>query len=159
MVATVLWKLCYILYWKVLMFCLYSTVHMVLHVAILYAIAIYCIVQFCERILQNIKIHRYDTFPRQQEIENQLCRPGVSYENRVSAVLSGWERLACTGEDVSQVQPLATFLYKWVDPFQYSTYLEKEKKNVTFRQYAIFFRLKITILWGNVCWMAPAAWT
>ncbi|XP_045603213.2 LOW QUALITY PROTEIN: serine-rich adhesin for platelets [Procambarus clarkii] len=50
----------------------------------------------------------------QQEIESQLIRPGVSYENRVSAVLSGWEHLAGTVQgDVSQVQPLATFLYRW----------------------------------------------
>ncbi|KAK8389574.1 hypothetical protein O3P69_008937 [Scylla paramamosain] len=50
----------------------------------------------------------------QQEIENQLSRPGVSYENRVSAVLSGWEHLAGTVEgDVGQLQPLATFLYRW----------------------------------------------
>ncbi|KAK3873423.1 hypothetical protein Pcinc_021556 [Petrolisthes cinctipes] len=49
-----------------------------------------------------------------QEIESQLTRPGVSYETRVSAVLSGWEHLAGTvEEDVSQVQPLATFLYRW----------------------------------------------
>ncbi|XP_050737679.1 mucin-17-like isoform X2 [Eriocheir sinensis] len=49
-----------------------------------------------------------------QEIENQLCRPGVSYENRVSAVLSGWEHLAGTVEgDVGQLQPLASFLYRW----------------------------------------------
>ncbi|XP_045102614.1 mucin-17-like isoform X1 [Portunus trituberculatus] len=50
----------------------------------------------------------------QQEIENQLSRPGLSYENRVSAVLSGWEHLAGTVEgDVGQLQPLATFLYRW----------------------------------------------
>ncbi|XP_063598233.1 uncharacterized protein LOC134774766 [Penaeus indicus] len=50
----------------------------------------------------------------QQEIENQLVRQGASYENRVSAVLSGWEHLAGTVQgDVSEVQPLATFLYKW----------------------------------------------
>ncbi|XP_053636193.1 serine-rich adhesin for platelets isoform X2 [Cherax quadricarinatus] len=50
----------------------------------------------------------------QQEIESQLIRPGVSYENRVSAVLSGWEHLAGTVQgDVSEVQPLATFLYRW----------------------------------------------
>ncbi|XP_042226561.1 uncharacterized threonine-rich GPI-anchored glycoprotein PJ4664.02-like isoform X2 [Homarus americanus] len=49
-----------------------------------------------------------------QEIESQLIRPGVSYENRVSAVLSGWEHLAGTVQgDVSQVQPLAAFLYRW----------------------------------------------
>ncbi|XP_037801303.1 uncharacterized protein LOC119596200 [Penaeus monodon] len=49
-----------------------------------------------------------------QEIENQLVRQGASYENRVSAVLSGWEHLAGTVQgDVSEVQPLATFLYKW----------------------------------------------
>lgn len=52
-------------------------------------------------------------FVCQQEIENQLVRQGASYENRVSAVLSGWEHLAGTVQgDVSEVQPLATFLYK-----------------------------------------------
>ncbi|XP_068249547.1 serine-rich adhesin for platelets-like isoform X2 [Palaemon carinicauda] len=49
-----------------------------------------------------------------QEIESQLERPGVSYEARVSAVLSGWERLAgFVHGDVSQMQPLATYLYRW----------------------------------------------
>ena len=48
-----------------------------------------------------------------QEIESQLERPGVSYEARVSAALSGWERLAgFVHGDVNQMQPLATYLYR-----------------------------------------------
>lgn len=61
----------------------------------------------------NNKFTGMTLFPCQQEIENQLSRPGVSYENRVSAVLSGWEHLAGTVEgDVGQLQPLASFLYR-----------------------------------------------
>lgn len=64
-------------------------------------------------LLNNKEFTGMTLSPCQQEIENQLSRPGVSYENRVSAVLSGWEHLAGTVEgDVGQLQPLASFLYK-----------------------------------------------
>lgn len=70
-------------------------------------------VSFPLLLLINKKFTGMTLFPCQQEIENQLSRPGVSYENRVSAVLSGWEHLAGTVEsDVGQLQPLASFLYR-----------------------------------------------
>lgn len=48
-----------------------------------------------------------------QEIESKLLKPGVSYEDRVGIILSGWDHLA--GAATTGQLPFATFLYKYVN--------------------------------------------